>query len=272
MSLMPTQTNQIQRHVTAKVFLWGFWMLYLGYVLLSELPPGESLLHTTPATLKEALDLSLNYWFVLPLLAPQVAPVLNPALEGLFNLVLAWGLLMVGFGVDGRGQRWPMLPFLLGTAFLTNVFFLPWVALRSPNPTPPPPPLSRLERLSESRGLPLLLLAVAIASLLWATFGRPEFGDLGDRWASLVAIVQGDRLSYSIYIDMLVFWLFQGALVPDDMARRQWHNPAALWLARLLPFMGLVWYLLWRPSLPQSAGKPPAGESAGESCSQAIQP
>ncbi len=268
MSLTSTQTTQIQRHVTAKVWLWGFWMLYLSYVLLSDLPPGESLLHTTPATLKEALNLSLNYWFVLPLLAPQIAPVLNPALEGLFNLVLAWGLLMGGFGMDGRGQRWPMLPFLLGTAFLTNVFFLPWVALRSPNPIPPTLPFSRLERLSESRGLPLLLLTVAIASLLWAAVGRPEFGGVGDRWTSLVAIVQGDRLSYSIYIDMLVFWLFQGALVPDDMARRQWHSPAALWIARVIPFVGLVWYLLRRPSLPQSA----EGASAGESCRPAMHP
>ena len=120
------------------------WVIYIGYLLLSDFPPGASLLHTEPATLQTALALSLNFWFVLPLLFPASAPELNPLLEALFNLVVAWGLLFWGFLLDGRGQRWPMLPFLIGTAFLTNVFYLPWLALRSPQTNPPNSPLTRL--------------------------------------------------------------------------------------------------------------------------------
>ena len=48
---------------------------------------------------------------------------------------------------------------------------------------------------------------------------------------------------------MLVFWLFQSWLVPDDMARRQWQDPIALWCARLIPGLGLVIYFLRRPPM-----------------------
>jgi len=233
--------------------VWLVWGAYVGYVLLSDLPPGPSLLHTSPATLQEAIALSLNFGLVLPALFPSAAPVLHPGLEALFNLTVSWGLLLWGFALDGRGQRLPIWPFLLGTAFLTNVFYLPWLALRRPNPAPPALPLSRLERMTESRAWPLTLGAIALVSIIWAIAGRSNFGDLPTRWASLMEILQGDRLAYSFLIDLLVFWLFQGWLVPDDMARRQWVNPTVSRIARLVPFVGLVMYMVCRPSLRQAA-------------------
>ena len=235
------------RHWGIPAFLWSVWVIYVGYVLLSELPPGDSVWHTQPETWQTAIALSLNFWFVLPIALPHVAPVLPPALEGLFNLVVTWGLLFWGFAVDGRQQRVPIAPFLLGTAFLTNVFYLPWLALRRPHPDPPPLPLTRLERVGESRVWALLLLGVAGLSLGWAAIARSEFGDLPTRWANLVDLVQRDRLAYSFFVDCLVFWAFQSWLVPDDMARRHWHNPAILWMTRTLPFVGLVIYFLLRP-------------------------
>ena len=45
----------------------------------------------------EAINLSINFWFVTPLVFPSMAPVIHPALEGLFNIVVAWGALFVGF-------------------------------------------------------------------------------------------------------------------------------------------------------------------------------
>lgn len=227
-------------------------MIYVGYLLLSDLPPGPSLLHTRPETLQEALELSLNFWFVLPVLFPKVAPVLHPALEGLFNVVVAWGLLFWGFWVDGRGQRVPIVPFLLGTALLTNVFYLPWLALRHPNPQSPTGSLSVFEKLAESRWWPVALAGVLVASIAWSVWGRPEFGDMVARWQALTELVSSDRLAYSFFVDLIVFWLFQSWLVKDDMARRQWDSATALWITRLVPFLGLVWYLLRRPALPIS--------------------
>lgn len=230
-------------------FVWASWLVYVGYLLLSDLPPGASLLHTQPETLQEAIDLSLNFWFVLPILFPNAAPVLHPALEGLFNIVVAWGLLFWGFLIDGRNQRVPIIPFLIGTAFLTNVFYLPWLALRQPNSQPPQSPLTQLEKLAESRILPLILTAVVVASIAWAALARPEFGDWQARWQDLRTLISNDRLAYSFWIDLIVFWLFQSWLVKDDMSRRQWQNPVILWIARLIPFLGLVLYFCSRPAL-----------------------
>lgn len=230
-----------------RLFLWSIWGIYIGYLLLSDWPPGPSLLHTQPETLQEAIDLSLNFWFVLPALFPAVAPVLHPALEGLFNLVVAWGLLFWGFLLDGRNQRWPMLPFLLGTALLTNVFYLPWLALRQPNPSLPEGNLTRLERVAESRGLPLTIFGVVLVSIIWALWGRPEFGGFQARWLALAELVNTDRLAYSFVIDGVVFTLFQSWLVGNDMARRGWRNPYLLWVARCLPLFGLILYLWARP-------------------------
>lgn len=240
------------------LFLVGMWLAYLGYLFLSDLPPGPSILQwsqtgsdgpSLTAFWQEAVDLSLNFWFIIPTLIPGRAPIINPVLEGLFNLVIAWALLFWGFLLDGRSQRWPMTPFLVGTAFLTNVFYLPWLALRQPQPHPPDLPLSRLERMAESRWLPLTLMAVVVAAVIWAAVGRPDFGDWGDRWADFTELLRGDRLAYSFICDAVFFWIFQGWLVPDDMARRGWQQPAALWTARLLPLVGLVIYLLWRPAI-----------------------
>lgn len=90
-------SSQAASSQAAKAFAGIAWLVYVGYLLLSDLPPGNSLLHTQPETLQTAIDLSLNFWFVLPTVFPDAAPVLNPTLEGLFNIVVAWGLLFWGF-------------------------------------------------------------------------------------------------------------------------------------------------------------------------------
>jgi hypothetical protein len=251
---IPNSASSQAASTAARAFAGIAWLVYVGYLLLSDLPPGNSLLHTQPETLQTAIDLSLNFWFVLPIVAPNIAPVLHPALEGLFNIVVAWGLLFWGFLIDGRHQKLPIQPFLLGTALLTNVFYLLWLALRAPNPQPPTGTLTRLEQLAESRWLPMTLSMVVLASVGWAAVARPEFGDLSTRWQSLIHLIQTDRLIYSFWVDLLVFWCFQSWLVSDDMARRQGHNVVLRWVAQIVPFFGLVVYLLRRPPIGKTEG------------------
>ena len=252
---IPTRFQEDTATTASRIFLWGAWTVYVGYLLLSDFAPGESLLHTKPETLREALDLSLNFWFVLPVLFPTNAPALNPALEGLFNLVVTWGLLFWGFLIDGRQQRFPIIAFLTGTAFLTNVFYLPWLALRQPNTHIPKGSLTFLEKIAESRVFPLVLSGAVAASFAWAAWARPEFGDLRSRWEALLELISTDRLAHSFFIDIIVFWIFQSWLVGDDMARRNWRDATALWTVRLVPLIGLVVYLIRRPSLPAHPGE-----------------
>jgi hypothetical protein len=55
-----------------------------------------------------------------------------------------------------------------------------------------------------------------------------------------------------VQVDSLVFWTFQGWLVPDDMKRRGFDDATALTVARAVPFFGLAYYLLVRPPLPEA--------------------
>lgn len=177
--------------------LWVVWSLYVYHLLLSDGPPGASILHPDAAVLAEAARLSLNFWYLMPLALPKLAPVLHPVLEAIFNLVVAWASLMFGFLSDDRGcprQRVPMLPFCVGTALLTNVFFLPYLALRRGKPRlyaaaaataarnrgasvagDSGARMDWLWRVSESKALPAVLTVVWLASIAWAAAGRPAY-------------------------------------------------------------------------------------------------
>ena len=150
----------------------------MGIALFSEavLLPGNSALHTEPETIAEALNLSLNFWFVLPTLIPSIAPVVDPSLEALFNVLIAWALCFFGFAIDERENEYPggMLPYLTGALFLTNVFFLPMLALRSPK-AQPSGDTTTLQRLGESRLAAFAFgIVVPLLAVYWFGFGRAD--------------------------------------------------------------------------------------------------
>ena len=245
---------------------WAAWAAYCGVVLFSEggIAPGASALHTEPATIKEALDLSLNFFFVLPTIASSVAPVVDPSLEAFFNVLICWALLFFGFAADEKENSYPggMLPYLTGALFLTNVFYLPMLALRSPRSDvelreATAAPLTPLQRLAESRVLAGVIgVAVPLLALAWFGFARPEMLSTGfeARWDALVNLISTDRLAFSFAADYLIFALFQGALVNADAERRGVDSSnAGVAAARFVPFAGLVAWLLTRPALEAGA-------------------
>lgn len=224
------------------------WAVYIPYVFLLP-PPAPAALG--PSVL-EAGALSFNFAFISPLVF-QFAPVVHPALEALFNVVAAWALLLFGFASESESgkQRIPFLPIAIGTAFLTNIFYLPFLFLRSQNdkPVDAPKAPSLPLRIAESHGLPSTMLALLIASAVWGAVGRPEFGDIAQRVLDLKRIVETDVLAHSLALDTLYFSIFQSALVDDDVARRQWTGQQmtnAVRAARFVPFLGLVYYLWQR--------------------------
>jgi hypothetical protein len=58
--------------------VFGAWLLYLFHVFLSDAPcgpeGGEMCGISLPVTL-EAVQLSVNFWFITPLVFPSLAPV-----------------------------------------------------------------------------------------------------------------------------------------------------------------------------------------------------
>lgn len=164
----------------------------------------------------------------------------------------------------------PLLPH--ATLVCTSqVFYLPYLALRPTNTSPIPsatPPPSRLLAVTESRVLPAALAALPIACVLWAAVARPEYGDLPTRVATLANLTSTDILAHSFVVDCAVFWAFQAALVGADARRRDWgrerggqggdgsanedadggwRRRVAIGAAVVVPFWGVCVYAAMRP-------------------------
>ena len=233
------------------------WAFYCWFLFLSDVAPGVNALQLDPGTWKEVKDLSLNFWLVLPITAPDAAPIVHPVLEGVFNLLLAYAALFIGFIVDGRssyGNKNSMGPYLIGMQFLTNALYLPYLVTREPESEKRPAtynsPLTVFERIGESKVTPIVLAVIAAVSITWGCVGRQEFGDLNERLASFQSLLMSDRLTFSFVVDLAYFAVFQGWLIDDDARRRNFDNSAEKTFAKAFPFIGLVYYLLRRPNLP----------------------
>lgn len=239
------------------------YAVYFPYIFFfssahaSNLPPQHPLW--------QALQLSLNFNFVLPLTFPSIAPMLSPVAEAIFNATVAYAILLVGFAADTPGfstsskdkaasaysvdiferekpntdTRRVFSPStvwaVLLVPFLTNITWLPYLALRASskadldkNYVPSLPPL--LARVSQSPFLPIYGLAVMGASILYGLLAHPS-ADLpaafGPRLAEVAQLCKNDILCNSFAADFAMFALFQGWLVDDDRAVRSWTGPRA---------------------------------------------
>lgn len=236
------------------------WVAYIVIVFFSNgILPGKDATQFDGATWAEVRDLSLNFWFISALLQLPFAPVVHPGLEGIFNLVLAWAAAFAGFMSDGRPGRpsGSMLGTVIGMQFLTNAVFLPYLFGRAPEAQGAVAYQEDLDpseaAISENRFLGPLLALVGTGAVFWGLFARSEFGDLQTRWASLCHLLSIDRLASSFIVDLVLFALFQGWLVDDDLRRRGVPNDDLQVLrsvAKFVPFLGLCLYLVLRPPLP----------------------
>ena len=243
------------------------WVAYMGIVFISDgILPGANALQLEQRTWEEVRDLSINFFLVSPLLHLPFSPVVHPMLEGVFNLLLSWAAMFAGFLSDEREKKpnlFPMLPAVAGMQFLTSAFLLPYLALRTSEDLVSGEAISKGDlatvesTLGEFRGLGTIMGAVGTLSIAWFFGGRPEFGGFGERSASFIDLLSIDRVGSSFIVDLVIFALFQGWLVDDDMRRRGVNvNGGELarlrGVAKFVPFFGLVAYLSLRPQLPQT--------------------
>ena len=112
----------------------GALAFYFSFFFLSDVPPGPNVLNTPPDEfLSTVVDLSLNFFFVLPLTSPD-APVNDPMYESIFNTAIAFSLLFVGFAADGRKEAKDdsllsnkFFPYLAAMPFATNLAYLAYL-------------------------------------------------------------------------------------------------------------------------------------------------
>ncbi|KAL7465414.1 hypothetical protein ACHAXS_005736 [Conticribra weissflogii] len=79
------------------------WIGYIYVVFFSDgILPGKNALALEQRMWEEVRNLSLNFFYVAPLLKLKFSPVVHPMLEGVFNGLLAWAAMFAGFLSDDR--------------------------------------------------------------------------------------------------------------------------------------------------------------------------
>lgn len=227
-----------------QTWLWILWAVYVGSLLFapSGMPfGGEPVWQIQPETLEEVKAESLNFFFVLPLLnqlgiETMLAPTLNPVDEALFNFAVAWvWMFLPVMWCDRRGEHLPRTILWSCAMFLTNVFLIPYMALRRDfDPQP-----FVLQQKFIARSFALVALIVGLTALVWLGLARPEYGDLGDRLQHFFTQMETSRLSIAFVADLICFWLFQIFLLGDL------NSKTSIWQSlRFIPFFSMVLWLI----------------------------
>lgn len=197
-----------------------------------------------------------------------------PCPSQLFNFVAAWGMMFWPLmQSDAQSRKVDnKLAWWLGIMFLTNVFFVPFLALRAAPEPPAGSATSGSAASSAAAGAvagssgaggsvaPALLpswsgaigaagAAVGLFSIAWAFVGRPELGgDLADRIAYAQHEFASNRVFYAFVIDSALYSVWQASFLADAPAR-----------FRYVPFFGMAAYLLMQPT---AAAAPASEESS----------
>lgn len=211
-----------------KIALWLLWAGFIAYILL--LAP--------PIHLQETLTL------VKKLLTGQWADI-NPIILSLFALVGIWlQIYSCLLFIDGRMQKIPFWPFALASVGTGVIGLLPYLALREANQEVSGQKDSFLKLLdSRSTGIVLTLF----------TIGLLAYGLLTGNWGDFMQQFQGDRFINGMSLAFCLFCLLFPTVLGDDMARRGFlSNSQLFWIIALVPLLGPLAYLCWRPPLPET--------------------
>ena len=231
------------------------WAAYMYIVFFSDgILPGANALQLEQRTWEEVRDLSLNFFFVSPILSLPFSPVVHPMLEGVFNILLAWAALFSGFLSDDRVRKPNLVPFLptvIGMQFLTSAFLLPYLATRTTE-IETKVSLQELEiPVVESPLLGPFLGGLGVTALAWSSLARvDDFGGWSERVTSFWQLMSIDRVGSSFLVDLAIFAVFQGWLVDDDLKRRgvaDGELGPLRSVAKFVPFFGMAAYMTLRP-------------------------
>jgi hypothetical protein len=207
----------------------GFGLLWLAFAIYAFgfAPPDR------PDTFDLIKDL-LNF---------QIAGI-NPLIVALFNLLGLLPLLYCCFlFFDGSGQRVRAWWFVLGSFGVGAFALLPYLTLREPNPTFIGKKTGLL-KLFDSR-LVILPLVLAVLGLLIYGISQADWVDFWQQW-------QTSRFIHVMSLDFCLMSLLFPALLGDDMTRRGLQNNRLFWGVSLVPLLGTLAYLVFRPAIAES--------------------
>ncbi|XP_062111167.1 uncharacterized protein LOC133822743 [Humulus lupulus] len=243
-----------------QVLLWVAEGVYILWLFLLPYAPGDPVWAISSDTVNSLLGLSLNFFFILPLMNSVgihllEAPVLHPMSEGLFNFVIGWTFMFAPLlFTDRKRDRYKgSLDILWGfQMFLTNTFLIPYMAIRlneaESDYTQTQSKLSQLGSVM-TRGASIVGLTggvVCLVSTLWALFGRMDggFGGIAERWEFLISYLGSERLAYAFIWDIALYTIFQPWLIGDNLQNVQKSKLGIVNYLRFVPVVGLIAYLV----------------------------
>lgn len=208
-----------------KIVLWLIWAGFIAYVLFLA-PP---------------LHLSETLALLGKILTFQWTDI-NPIILSLFALI---GVCIFIYSsvlfFDGRMQKIPFYPFAIASIGSGVIGLIPYLALRSEN-----------QEFSGEKDVFLKILDSRSTGLFATLFtiGLLAYGILAGDWGDYIQQFQGDRFINGMSLAFCLFCLLFPTVLGDDMARRGYRRDSLLfWLVALVPLLGPLAYLCWRPAL-----------------------
>ncbi|PON59540.1 Transmembrane protein [Parasponia andersonii] len=273
----PTSDKDLDGNLK-RVLQVGLWVaegVYILWLFLLPSAPGDPVWAISSDTVKSLVGLSLNFFFILPLMNSAKlmlcdicnyllgrvvgihlleAPVLHPMSEGLFNFVIGWTFMFAPLlFTDCKRDRYKgSLDVLWGLQmFLTNTFLIPYMAIRlneaDSDYTQTQSKRSQLGSVM-TRSASVVGLSggvVCLVSAIWALFGRMDggFGGIAERWQFLISYLGSERLAYAFIWDICLYTIFQPWLIGENLQNVQQRLGIINYL-RFVPVVGLIAYLV----------------------------
>ncbi len=212
--------------MVAKVFLSLLWVGFVIYGFLLA-PAGQ------PDTIELIKNLSTGNW-----------DNINPLIIAVFNSI---GLVTVIYAnllfIDGREQKIVAWPFAIASLGVGTFAVIPYLILREPNPKFSGEK-NLLIKLADSRLLHIFLSITLIIFISWDVISG-NGADFIQEW-------QTRRFINVMSLDLLCLCFIFPFIIKDDMSRRNIKNDALFWTVSLIPLLGTLVYLCFRPSLPEN--------------------
>ena len=137
---------------------------------------------------------------------------------------------------SGSSQNQFLLNLFGVLQFLTNIFFVPYMALRQQpagsKGTTDKPGKAELPGYAPAIGWTGAI--IGIGSVIWALAVRPEYGGLAERWQYAVQQTLDNRVFFAFVLDAVMYAAWQAILMDKSAPKSQ----------RFVPFVGLVSYLV----------------------------
>ena len=206
-----------------KIFLGLIWLSWVIYAF-------------TFAPTQQVADMA----YIMQMMRMETEQV-DASVIALFNLMGVWPMIMAAILlIDGRGQKIPAWPFLLGSCVLGNFILFPYIILRKANPHFDGRKTIGV-RVADSKIFAMLIFLLANAMILLALL-------MGNVEAFKTTFAVNNLVNIMTF-DFILFLFAFPAILGDDMLRRGIDDRRQFWFHTLIPVLGPCLYLLVRPRL-----------------------